>query len=256
MVKLSKTNGGSFSGALGFGPSMPRPGCRIGGYYRVSTDEQGESIDVQREHIQGFAKRCRGKLVFEASDISSGLRWRMRDGYLLLKKWVRAEEVDAIAARDTTRFGRNPAELSNLFDLCRQHGVEMWDLQIGLLSEMHIWCMGMMAKMQVSTGRGQSHLALLSKAMRGLRAGGTIYGYDCVVVKGEKGHVKRNKVEAPRVKMMFDWVDKDGLGPHAIALILNSRKIPSPPRRQVVEKDRALHPEKPVLLRFDQVEYT
>lgn len=228
MARRGKRDKGADSDFQGFGDLRLPQRLNWGTYSRVSTGEQTDSIPVQNERMQILVHRSGGRIEIEASDIASGTRSKKRPGYQSLKTAIRKKKVNAILARDTSRFGRNPAELLHLFDLCRQNNVLMWDMQMGRLTELHLWCLGLVAKMQVSTGVGQIHMALLSKSMKGLRAGGTIYGYDCVALNGEKGHVRINDVQAGRVRQIYDWADLNGLSARAVARILNKRGIPSP----------------------------
>lgn len=227
MVKVGNGN------PLAFGDIRPRAKMRWGSYSRVSTESQEDSIGVQQDEIRNWVERSDGILASEYADIRSGTRWKKRLGYLGLKEVVRGRRVDGIVARDSSRFGRKPAELSALFDLCQQYNVEMWDMQMGRLTGLHIWILGIVAAMQVSSGSGQIHLALLNKTMKGLRAGGKIHGYRTVHKVSdsgqiEKGHVEKVDVEVENIEKIYNYADYDSLSEQAIARLLNVAGTPSP----------------------------
>lgn len=218
---------------LSLGEGRPRKGMAFATYSRVSTETQEDSVIVQKTETALWVEKNEGRLVGEFSDIRSGARWRKRKGYLDLKALIRSKQIDGIVARDASRYGRKPAELSELYDLCKKYDVQIWDMHMGRLTSMHIWLLGIVAAMQLTGGAAQIHLALLHKAMKGLRAGGRIYAYKSIHITNEageieKGHVEIEEEKAKVVKLIYRFVDKDGLAERAIAVSLNHREIPSP----------------------------
>lgn len=117
-------------------PTEGQPQRRFFAYYRTATG----SIQVRHQQLEceRLVVRLDGTIAGYAADVGSGLRMSDLPGYLRLLGAVTARDVHAVVASDLSRFGRDLRELAQLFELCDQNGVEIWDARIGRLAAHHI----------------------------------------------------------------------------------------------------------------------
>ena len=92
-------------------------------YARISSDPEGDRLGVKRqvEDCQGFAER-RGWPVHAVyiDDDRSAYSGRVRPEYRRMLDDIRAGEVDAVVVWHLDRLHRQPKELEEFFDVCKE----------------------------------------------------------------------------------------------------------------------------------------
>ncbi|MCP3404447.1 recombinase family protein [Bradyrhizobium sp. CCGB01] len=207
---------------------VPPKGGVWASYCRVSTPGQIESNIVQRDLNRRYVDAAQGALRYELSDVGTGSRVKNRPGYQKLLNLIRERKITHIVARDLSRFGRRIRHLYHLMELCTENGVLVYDTQMGQITDMHIWAVGIVAQMQLQVLSLQIKEALVARLIKGLRTGGRVFGYDNVEIDGEKGHLVKNEDEAAIVQLMYNLADEGGLDDRAITRTLNRKRIPAP----------------------------
>lgn len=188
--------------------SGPPKGGVWASYCRVSTPGQIESNIVQRDLNRRYVDAAQGALRYELSDVGTGSRVKNRPGYQKLLNLIRERKITHIVARDLSRFGRRIRHLYHLMELCTENGVLVYDTQMGQITDMHIWAVGIVAQMQLQVLSLQIKEALVARLIKGLRTGGRVFGYDNVEIDGEKGHLVKNEDEAAIVQLMYNLADE------------------------------------------------
>lgn len=110
-------------------PTKQTKALRAALYHRISRDDEGEALGVERQQQDTTALAAkRGYQVvgtYTDNDISAaGKTKRTRPEYDAMLASARAGEVDVIVAYSNSRLTRRPRELEDLLDLATDHGVK------------------------------------------------------------------------------------------------------------------------------------
>jgi len=105
---------------------------KIVGYVRVSTTvsaEEGESLNIQKEQIQEFAKYHKWKLteIYEDPGIS-GAKIELRPAFKKLIKDAHKKKFDGVVVSKMTRCARNARELLNFVHDLDQNGIRFFTI--------------------------------------------------------------------------------------------------------------------------------
>ncbi len=218
-------------------------------YLRCSTDEQTESIDGQRSHLEKFAKKHGYKIVGEYKDDGiSGDEWDRRLGIRQLVNDAPSSEWRVVLCWDQDRLSRfDSMEASVRFKPLADAGVRVvtpngeidWSSMIGRIS----FSMYQELKHQFlrdlsrNVARGQAEAA-----KRGSWRGSPPYGYR-IAEEAKDGHkIKRLVIhdeEADVVRKVFD-VFLAGHSPGEVAKQLQAEGIPTARRASRWRRDAVL----------------
>ncbi len=202
-------------------------------YARVSTEDQAKnySIPSQLEAMREFATEHGFEVVREFVDegISGTILDRPQLGEL--REWVRQKMVDAVIVYDPDRLSRKLAHLMVLTDEFDRQGIQLHFVtqSMGQSPEdrMLFGMKGVFAEYERTKIIGRTTRGRLRKAKDGKQPGGRhLFGYRLVDGKHEI-----YEEEAKIVRMIFDWLVKDGLTLYAVQKRLNMTGIPSPKGR-------------------------
>lgn len=210
-------------------------------YARRSTDEhQEESLDVQLEQARRFVE-AKGWTVDDAhvfvEDGVSRAEFVKRPALFAMRRGAEAGAFDAIVARDETRLGGDTFRTGMLIQDLVETGIRLFyyytgeEVTLGTPTDkLMISVRNYAAELEREKIAQRTHEHLLTKARRGLCAGGALFGYDNV--RRPEGGVVRsiNQAEAAIVLEMFE-MRADGVGYRRIAHALNERGVPSPRAR-------------------------
>ena len=198
-------------------------------YARVSTEDQAKnySIPSQLESMHEFAVEHGFEVVKEFVDEGISGAILGRPALSELRECARQSMVEAVIVYDPDRLSRKLVHLMVLVDEFERHGVELKFVtqSVGQSPEdrMLFGMKGIFAeyertKLLERTARGK-----LRKAKEGKQPGGQPpYGYKLV----DSRHVIEPK-EADVVRMVFDWLIKDGMKLRAIQQRLIRLGIPT-----------------------------
>lgn len=205
-------------------------------YVRVSTDEQGASVDAQEADARRFAESRGWQVVNEYVDEGvSGADFVTRPQLLrMLADVVREPRPwDVLVMRDVDRIGREQAQTIIAIERIISKGARIFvynGAREVSLSPMEKALLGMQAvfgeferAMIVDRVRG----ALEHRARRGLAAGGIAYGYNNVRRPDGYADYELNEREAAVVRELYEW-RAAGRGVREIVGMLNARGTPSP----------------------------
>ena len=204
-------------------------------YARVSTEDQAKnySIPSQLEAMRKFASEKGFEATIEFID--EGISGVILDRPALneLRECVRQKAVDIVIAYDPDRLSRKLAHLMVLADEFERQGVQLQFVtqSVGQSPEdkMLFGMKGLFAEYERTKLLERTMRGKLRKAKQdGKQPGGrTLYGYRLV-----DGKHQIYKDEARIVRMIFDWLVKDGLTLYACQMRLNRLGIPSPTGRK------------------------
>jgi DNA invertase Pin-like site-specific DNA recombinase len=200
--------------------NKPFEGARFALYGRVSTPGQLPALEAQFSSLRNDVAQKKGRIVKELSDVRTGALTKKRAGYQGVLKIVGDREIDYLFVRDVSRLGRKFGKLQELWSYCRQNGVVILDAQVGIVTSMHLWALGMVAELMRGVQGEQVRASLAVKARDGFFLGSPPYGYECVEVEGKKGQLKVVPGEAKVVKRIFKRA-LDGFSLRAQTQILN-----------------------------------
>ena len=217
---------------------------RIAIYARRSTEEhQEESLLLQVANAKKYvSSRLRTKLgvpctvadehVFE-DDAVSRAEFKKRPALLSMLNAAKDGQFDAVVMRDETRLGGDMLRTGLVMQELVDNGVRIFyfitDEEVdfdGATARFMVAAKNFAAELEREKTASRTRESLVSKAQRGLNAGGRCYGYDNV--KTPNGVEYRvNAEQAEVVCEIFELYAK-GHGNKAIAKELNSRGVPSP----------------------------
>lgn len=208
---------------------------RVAVYVRVSTDEQGASLDAQEAGARAWCERSGHAVVQVYRDEGvSGAEWLRRPGVAALQVDVKRDPRpwDVLVVRDLDRLGRDVLRLGLLLEALNDHGAQLveWstgnEVKLGSMERAMLLMRGVFAEQERSQIAHRVRVSLKSKAERGLVTGGAVYGY--TNVRGPDGvRYDVHEGEAAVVREMYQR-HADGESARAIAVLLNARRIPSP----------------------------
>lgn len=199
---------------------------RIGGYVRVSTDEQvekGNSINEQKERILAYCKVMGWPApVFYVDDGYSAKDLNRPDIQRLLED-VRQNQLDIVVTTKLDRLSRNLLDLLQTIELFNEHNCsyvsasESFDTSTAV-GRMTLQLLGTFAEFErerISERVKENMLSIAKNTNRAITK--PCYGYDIV-----DGQYVINEEEARFVRLMFDLAEQ-GHGHRMIAKILNER---------------------------------
>jgi DNA invertase Pin-like site-specific DNA recombinase len=208
--------------------NKPWESARFGLYARVSTPEQKASLDSQLTSLRREVTLKKGRIVAVLSDVGTGARSKQRRDYQTMLKLVGGQQIDYLYIRDISRLSRKFGTLEELWHFCRQNGVVIVDQQVGVITGLFLWALGMVAQLMRGVQGEQVRNSLAVKARKGLHVGRAPIGYECVEIKGEKGHLEKVPDEAKLVQRIFKRA-LSGMSLRGQAWILNFKeRVPSP----------------------------
>jgi len=200
-------------------------------YCRVSTEDQekeGTSLQSQLEGCHNKGHELGSDVPEELAllETYSGLTLD-RPGLDRLRQWVRNKEVDAIIAYSLDRLSRDPVHLIILQEELKRAGVELIlvteTIDSSDLGKLITYIKGYAAKLEVEKIRERTTRGKLSSAKEGKQPGGRPkYGYKLV----DGRHVIEPR-EAEVIRMVFDWLVRDGMSLRAIQHKLIRTGIPT-----------------------------
>lgn len=199
---------------------------RIGGYVRVSTDEQaekGNSVNEQKERIQAYCKVMGWPTpIFYIDDGYSAKDLNRPDIQRMLED-VRQNQLDIVITTKLDRLSRNLLDILQTIELFNEHNCsyvsasENFDTSTAV-GRMTLQLLGTFAEFERERIRERVKDNMLSIAKNTNRAiTKPCYGYDIV-----DGQYVINEAEARFVRLMFDLAEQ-GHGHRMIAKILNER---------------------------------
>lgn len=202
---------------------------RAATYSRVSTEEQVDntSIPTQLEAIHKYASEHEMEVVKDYID--AGVTGATLDRAELneLRELVKIGQVDAVIVYDPDRLSRNFAHLMVLASELDRAGVELAfvteSMEKSPEGRMLFGMKGLFAEYERTKIVERTMRGKMQKAREGKQPGGKPpYGYRLVDGK----HVVYEE-EAKVVKMIFDWLIKDGLTLRGIQARLNKTVVPT-----------------------------
>ncbi|CAA7619283.1 recombinase family protein [Magnetospirillum sp. UT-4] len=213
------------------------PRC-IAIYARYSSDLQNpSSVDDQvalcRSVItQHFAPTDpRSALVFSDAAITGSTM--ERPGLLRLMRAVEAKRIDLVVAEGLDRVSRSLKDIAGLYERMAYHGVGMWTVHEGHITELHIGLKGTMNQLMLRDLKAKVRRGQSARVAAGYSASSCPYGYRVVrgVVDGKGRTVNGvraiNEAQAEVVRRVFaDFVG--GAKIPQIVEALNRDEIPSP----------------------------
>lgn len=208
-------------------------------YARRSTDEhQEESLDVQVGEARRFIERkgwTHEETLLFVDDAVSRAEFKKRTGLIRLTNAAAAGAFDVVVTRDETRIGGDLVRTGIVMQDLVDAGVRVWfyyaDEELRFddsTSRFLMTARNFASELEREKVSQRVHEHLLTKARRGLVAGGAVFGYDNV--RRPEGGVVRviNPAQAEVVVEMFTR-RAEGEGFRSIAKELNGRRV-APPR--------------------------
>ncbi len=212
-------------------------------YARYSSDLQSAaSIDDQIRICKERALRdgwtVERMFVDRAVSGSSMLRPGLQD----LLAYVADNDVDMVVVEALDRLTRDQADVATLYKQFTFHGVEIFTLADGLITELHVGLKGTMNQLFLKDLAAKTRRGLRGRVEEGFSAGGVSYGYEVVraldangqPVTGER---RINEAEAAIIRRIFEEF-ANGVSPKAIAKRLNREGIAGP--RGILWRDTAI----------------
>lgn len=198
-------------------------------YSRVSTEEQVDntSMRTQLEAIHKYASEHDMEVVKDCIDAGVTGATLDRPELNELRELVRIGQVDAVIVYDPDRLSRNFAHLMVLASELDRAGVELAfvteSMEKSPEGRMLFGMKGLFAEYERTKIVERTMRGKMQKAREGKQPGGKPpYGYRLVDGK----HVVYDK-EAKVVRMILEWLSKDGMTLRGIQARLNDMKIPT-----------------------------
>jgi DNA invertase Pin-like site-specific DNA recombinase len=216
------------------------------------------SSDLQRQaSIEDQQRRCCAEITrrgwpspqhFADSEIAGSVA-RGRPGYQALLAAARSGEINVIIVDELSRLTRDPEELAGLRKRLKFWGCHLVALLDGVdtvnspAAAAAVMLLGAYRnEAETEATAFRTHRGLQGRVLKGMHAGGAIYGYRTRPVHTDRpgdppgtGEVIGyeyliHEAEADVIRSIFEWY-AGGLSCRAIAHRLNERGIPSPGRR-------------------------
>ena len=207
---------------------------RCAAYYRVSTDEQGASLDAQKAGAKAWCAANGGDLVAEYCDEGvSGAEWLKRPGIVALQADVKREPRpwDVLVVRDLDRIGRDVLRMGLLLETLQEYGarVHVWstgeEVRPGSEHRALLILKGILAEQERAQIAHRTRTGLKQRAEKGMCVGGRPYGYN--LERGPEGVAfVVNEAEAAVVREIYTRRAAAESG-RTIAADLNRRGVPS-----------------------------
>ncbi|MCJ8336444.1 MAG: recombinase family protein, partial [Epibacterium sp.] len=212
--------------------NMPRAAI----YARYSSDLQNEtSIEDQLRNCEELCASLNADIVDTYSDREISGASLMRSGIQRLLADAARGRFDLVIAEGLDRLSRNQADIAQVHQQLRFHGVQIFTSAEGEVSELHIGLKGTMNALFLRDLAIKTHRGLKGRAVGGKSAGGKAYGYrtkaqfnsDGTPLRGDREIVAE---EAEIIRRIFnDYAN--GQSPRKIAEALNKEGVPAPSGR-------------------------
>lgn len=198
-------------------------------YSRVSTEDQADnySIPTQLEAIHKYASERDTQIIKDCID--AGVTGAILDRPALneLRELIRSGQVDAVVAYDPDRLSRDFIHLMILASEFDKAGVELHFVtqSVGKTPEdkMLFGMKGLFSEFERTKIMERTARGRMQMAREGSQPGGKpIYGYKLV----EGKHIINEK-EARVIRMVFEWLSKDGFTLTKVQSRLNKMGIPT-----------------------------
>jgi site-specific DNA recombinase len=213
-------------------------GLRVALYVRVSTEEQreGQTIDSQIAELKRFADAHGWVIVNSYKDDGWSGSVMARPELDRIRDDARGGQFEAVLINDVDRLARDVAHLGIIKRDLERHGVRVLFRKLpsetSPISNLMVNILGSFAEFEREliidrTRRGRRHKVEARKLYLGSN---TAYGYRYVVmdrINGKPGDLIIEPREAEAVRLMFDWVDTEGLSARRVAGRLNDRRVPA-----------------------------
>jgi len=198
---------------------------RVGGYVRVSTDEQkenGYSIDAQLRMINDHCKKNDYSIVDIYNDAGHSGKDLMRPDMQRLLKDIKAKKIDMLVAIKVDRLTRNNYDGFWLLNFCEEHEVkielilEPYDVSTAtgeMMFGMNL-VFGQKERKEISA---RTKRAMEEMALGKIHPAKAPYGY---IRNKETGHLEIEPIEAQVVKEIFELYSKG----HSMRGIANTMK--------------------------------
>ena len=204
-------------------------------YTRVSTDEQGASLDAQEAGARAWCEKHGATVVAVYRDEGiSGAEWVHRPGLRSMLDEVTAtpRPWDVLVVRDLDRLGRDALRLGLAVETLHDHGARCVAWSTG--EEVHADPMaravlvlrGVLAEQERAQIAHRVRVSLKQKAEKGLVTGGVVYGW-----RNERSpDGVRYVIDEGEAAVVRELYERHAAGDSARALAqrLNARGIPSP----------------------------
>jgi site-specific DNA recombinase len=211
-------------------------------YARRSTDEhQAASLEVQVEEATRYVQR-RGWTLDPShiylEDAVSRAEFKKRPALIAMVNAVEQKAFDVIVCRDETRLGgdgpRTTLLIQDVIDAGGRLFYYVTDEEVELndaTAKFMVSVRNFAAELEREKIASRTREHLMTKARRGLNAGGRCYGYDNVEVRDGERRLRVeyavNEAQAAVVRGIFERY-AEGWGLKKIVKDLNARKVPSP----------------------------
>ena len=209
---------------------------RVAIYARFSSDQQRDaSIEDQTRICQAEAERRGWTVVDVFADPALSGASTLRPGYQALLEAARLGAIDLALAEGLDRLSRDQADIATLYKLLAFHGVTLFTVAEGEITELHVGLKGAMNALYLKDLAQKTHRGLEGRVLDGRSGGGLCYGY--ATVPGETGKRRVVEEEAQIIRRIFERFSA-GESPRAIAKALNADGILGP--RGNVWRDTAI----------------
>ena len=207
---------------------------RVTLYARYSSDNQSESsIEDQFRLCREHARREQWRITGTYHDAAiSGASMILRPGIQALLQDAQRGLFDVVLAEALDRISRDQADVATLFKHLRFASVSIITLAEGEISELHVGLKGTMNALLLKDLALKTHRGLRGRVEKGKAGGGLCYGYRVLKKQDANGEPIRGDREiaadeASIVQRIFRAFAA-GKSPKAIAVELNSERIPGP----------------------------
>jgi DNA invertase Pin-like site-specific DNA recombinase len=177
-------------------------------YFRASTPKQPGSINDQRIVIDKLIADQGGIKVGESSDVRTGKLMKRRAGIKEIINVVTDKhnkiKVDFIVVHELARLGRSPGQLWWLFDLLSYHGVKIYIPHIGIIDEIMINALGLVAKLLLDANTRNIRRAHDARILSGRHVGRPPHGYKAIEINGQRGYLEITP-DAETIRRLFDY---------------------------------------------------
>ena len=217
---------------------MSRSACAI--YARYSSDKQSpNSLEDQIRICSDFAHSQGWEVLPQhiyTDGAMSGSSAEDRPGLCALMEAVSIphREFDVLLLDDTSRLSRHQPTAMALFERFIFAGVNVRAVAQGIDSsseqaDVLIAVHGLIDHQYVKELRAKTHRGLEGKVLRGLHAGGRVFGYRSVPDSGGM-RLEVDQAEAATLRQIFER-SASGYSLKAIAKVLNAQQVPAPRAR-------------------------
>lgn len=176
-------------------------------YFRASTTKQPGSINDQRIVLDKLIADQGGIKIGESSDIKTGKVMKRRAGIKEIISRVTEKgikKIDIIVVHEISRLGRSPSQLSWLSELLEFYDVKIYTPGIGLVNEIIINALGLVAKLLLDAINKNTRRAHDARTLEGLHVGPVPFGYKAVERDGKKGYLEKT-ADAETIKRLFAY---------------------------------------------------